>query len=288
MRFVTFLLEEKERVGVMNEDCSMVIDLSPIASSTLLQCIKQGEAFIKEVEAFLQNKNGAMFSLDEVTLLAPIPRPQKNIFCVGKNYALHAIEMGSEDDIPKYPLIFSKAPTTVIGPNMEVDSHQDVTNELDYEGEIALIIGKDGKNIKKEEAFDYIFGYTLLNDITARDLQRAHQQYLLGKSLDTTCPLGPWITYKSLVNRPHDLQLETRVNGELRQSANTSQFIFDIPTIIETLSKGMTLEAGDIIATGTPAGVGSGFQPPKHLKPGDEIEITVKELGVLRNKIMMM
>jgi 2-keto-4-pentenoate hydratase/2-oxohepta-3-ene-1,7-dioic acid hydratase in catechol pathway len=193
--------------------------------------------------------------------------------------------MGSIADIPEYPMIFSKAPTAVIGPDMEVENHSHLTNELDYEGEIAVIIGRTGKAIKKEEAYDYVFGYTLVNDMTARNLQRDHKQFLIGKSLDTTCPMGPYITHKSLVKNPDNLYLKTKVNGEIRQSASTEQFIFDIPTIIETLSKGMTLEAGDIIATGTPAGVGSGFNPPKHLKPGDEIEITVEELGVLRNKV---
>lgn len=290
MRFVTFLYEQEQKVGVLTEDCTKVIDLRKINKkfpTTLLECIQLGDPFVAEVETIVKENQFEpyTYSLQDVTLLAPIPRPQKNIFCVGKNYAAHAIEMGSKDDIPKYPMIFSKAPTAVIGPNTEVENHKEITNELDYEGEIAVIIGKTGKGIKKEEAYEYVFGYTLINDLTARDLQRNHQQFLLGKSLDTSCPMGPWITHKSLVPHPDRLYLETKVNGEIRQAASTEQFIFDIPTIIETLSRGMTLEAGDIIATGTPAGVGSGFKPPKHLQPGDEIEISVKELGVLKNRV---
>lgn len=148
------------------------------------------------------------------------------------------------------------------------------------------MIGKKGSKIPKEDAMDYVFGYTILNDITARDLQKRHGQYFLGKSLDTACPIGPSIAYKSLINNPHNLIIETRVNGEIRQSANTEQFIFDIPTIIETISKAITIEPGDIIATGTPAGVGMGMKPPKYLKAGDIVEIRVEGLGFLRNKVI--
>lgn len=301
MRFATFMYEGKEAVGVLDNTCQNVIDLHKVQRAmkqevtlpdTMIECIRQGQVFLNEVAELLQwsEKNGEeeyKYSLDNsgLKLLAPIPRPLKNIFCVGKNYAAHAIEMGSAADIPEHPMIFSKAPTTVIGPNETVLNHKDITNELDYEGEIAVIIGKKGKGIKKEEVQDYIFGYTLLNDVTARDLQRRHQQYLLGKSLDTACPMGPWITHESLIEDTNNLQLETKINGEVRQSANTKQFIFDIPTIISTISAGTTLEPGDIIATGTPSGVGSGFKPPKHLQPGDEMVVTVPELGVLINKV---
>lgn len=301
MRFVTIVKDNEQVVGLLNENCTKVIDLKKVQAlqmgevtfpSTLGECVTLGERFINEVQElanWVKDNEGVAenftYDLDEVELLAPIPRPQKNIFCVGKNYAAHAIEMGSAADIPEHPMIFSKAPTTVTGPKAVVENHQQITNELDYEGEIAVIIGKTGKAIKKEDAYDYVFGYTLINDITARNLQRDHKQFLIGKSLDTSCPMGPWITHKNLIDNPDNLFLETKVNGEIRQAASTEQFIFDIPTIIETLSKGMTLEAGDIIATGTPAGVGSGFNPPKHLKPGDEIEIRVAELGVLTNTI---
>ncbi|HHY21140.1 MAG TPA: fumarylacetoacetate hydrolase family protein [Bacilli bacterium] len=298
MRFTTFLHEDEQRVGlIFNED--LVIDLveaqkergeSESIPGTLIECIDEGERFLElvlELEAWVKATQStvSVFPLNEVKLLAPIPRPRKNIFCVGKNYAAHAIEMGSAADIPEYPMLFSKAPTTVIGPNDEIEPHNHLTSELDYEGEIAIVIGKKGKRIAKEVAMDYVFGYMLLNDVTARDLQRRHKQFLLGKSIDTFCPTGPWLTHKSLISDPSDLTLTTKVNGELRQTGYTKHFIFDIPTIIETISAGTTLEPGDIIATGTPAGVGNGFNPPKFLKQGDVIEIEVKELGMLVNRV---
>lgn len=262
-----------------------------IFPATLLDCITQGDAFIQRVEELLgwihtNGLEGELFqSLEDVDLLAPIPRPAKNIFCVGKNYAEHAIEMGSSADIPKHLMVFTKAPTTVIGQNETVLYDQEVTKELDYEGELAVIIGKKGKNIRKEDAFQHVFGYTVMNDITARDLQRRHKQFFLGKSLDTTCPIGPWIVHHSVLPDPHSLHIETKVNGEIRQKACTDQFIFPIDEIIAVLSKGMTLEPGDIIATGTPAGVGKGYQPPKFLQQGDVMEVTIEQIGTLRNQV---
>ncbi|WP_078555309.1 fumarylacetoacetate hydrolase family protein [Bacillus alkalicellulosilyticus] len=298
MRFVSLQQNNCFSIGVVINEANEIVNLNeaqtimktenPLPNS-LIDCLER-EDFLKEVSNLLEwiEKNQlkqCTYQWDTVQVVAPIPRPRKNIFCVGKNYAAHAIEMGSAADIPSNPMIFSKTPTTVTGPNAFIDSHSELTKELDYEGEIAVIIGKTGKNIQKDEVEDYIFGYTLVNDVTARDLQRKHKQFLLGKSLDTSCPMGPWITHKSEIENPDELFLQTKVNGEIRQAASTNQFIFDIPTIIETISKGTTLEIGDIIATGTPAGVGSGFTPPKHLKPGDVIEISVKELGTLRNTV---
>lgn len=300
MRFVTFEYKEQQRIGMLNEDQTRVIDLVKVLNekgstvnspSSLLEAMDLGESFIHEVTAsiyWLEKRNIEDYSFflkdPELRLLAPIPRPRKNIFCVGKNYAAHAIEMGSAHDIPEHLLMFTKAPTTVIGTEGRVLNHAHLTNELDYEGEIAVVIGKKGKAIKEEEAYDYIFGYTLLNDITARNLQKKHKQFFLGKSLDTTCPMGPWITHSSLV-KDSVLEIETKVNGELRQKGSIDQMIFSIPTIISVISQGMTLEPGDIIATGTPSGVGSGFKPPKYLKSGDQIEVRVDELGVLKNTI---
>ncbi|MGO4888508.1 fumarylacetoacetate hydrolase family protein [Anaerobacillus sp. MEB173] len=301
MRFVTFLYDQYETYGIINDSYDEIIDVrkaqwfmskEAILPSSLLAGIKEGDVFLNMVNQVVQwaKENVDEQYIYEITnpnikLLAPIPRPAKNIFCVGKNYAAHAIEMGSAADIPEYPMIFSKAPTTVIGHESIMLNHKEVTDSLDYEGELAVIIGKKGKAIKKEEAFDYVFGYTIINDVTARDLQKKHKQFLIGKSLDTSCPMGPYITHRSVVDDPHQLAIETKVNGESRQVGNTEQFIFDIPTIIATISQGMTLEAGDIIATGTPAGVGSGFNPPKYLQPGDVIEITVERLGTLRNQL---
>lgn len=205
--------------------------------------------------------------------------------CVGKNYRDHAIEMGSEQDIPKDIMIFTKATNTVIGHGETVLHHGEVTEELDYEGELAVVIGKRGKGVSPEDALDYVFGYTILNDITARDLQKKHGQFFIGKSLDTTCPIGPYLVTRDDIADPQNLEIKTRVNGETRQSSNTSEMIFNIPTIISTLSKGMTLEPGDIIATGTPAGVGKGFKPPLFLKKGDRVEIEIESLGILTNQL---
>ncbi|WP_078430293.1 fumarylacetoacetate hydrolase family protein [Alkalihalobacterium alkalinitrilicum] len=300
MKFLTFEYNGLQGVGILNQDQTRIIGLQKVQNdkehhvkvpNSLLEAIELGEAFIHEATEILkwvEERNSEEYSYPlsnpNVKVLAPIPRPTKNIFCVGKNYAAHAIEMGSADDIPKHLLMFTKAPTAVIGTEETVLNHAELTSELDYEGEIAIVIGKKGKAIKEEEALDYIFGYTLLNDITARDLQKRHNQFFLGKSLDTTCPIGPWITHSSFVNH-NELDIETRVNGELRQKGSTNQMIFSIPTIISVISQGMTLEPGDIIATGTPSGVGSGFNPPRYMKSGDEIEIRVNGLGVLTNTI---
>ncbi len=188
-------------------------------------------------------------------------------------------------DLPKYPVVFSKPPTTVIGPEMDIDSHPGVTEQLDYEGELAVVIGSKAKSVKKESAFEYVFGYTIINDVTARDKQRLHGQWLLGKSFDTFCPMGPVLVNKDALAHPHSLQLTTRVNGEVRQSSNTSLMIFDIPTLIATITAGTTLEPGDIIATGTPAGVGKGFKPPRFLKAGDTVEVEIEGIGLLRNRV---
>ncbi len=287
-------------VGLVNPDETRVLLLNRaeeirsgnrIFPKSLTECISLGDEFISKVNDLLiwaesQGQTEELYiSLEEVNLLAPIPRPQKNIFCVGKNYTEHAIEMGSADDIPEHIMVFTKAPTTVIGPDEPVLSHRDVTDQLDYEGELAVIIGKKGRAIKQEEALDYVFGYSIINDVTARDLQSRHKQFFIGKSLDTTCPFGPWIVHKSVIPNPNALDIETRINGEVRQSSSTKNLIFSIEEIISVLSRGMTLEPGDIIATGTPAGVGKGYKPPKFLKPGDEMEIRIEKIGTLENLV---
>lgn len=232
-----------------------------------------------------EDRGSYVYPLSDVTLHAPIPKPTKNIMCVGKNYQDHVMEMGSAADIPKDVMIFTKAPTSVVGQEADILLHEDVTSELDYEGELAIVIGKTGKNIAPEEVHDYIFGYTILNDITARDLQKKHKQFFIGKSLDTTCPMGPYIVHKSVIEDHGALHVETKVNGEVRQSASTELMIFPIEDIVSTLSKGMTLEAGDIIATGTPSGVGKGFEPPKFLASGDQVEVTIEPIGTLSNRV---
>lgn len=294
MKFVTVKDQDCEFIGLVDDSKKLVLPLKRVWDqleegffpNTMLEAVELGDEFITKVQRLLKNvTNESYIPIDSVRLLSPMTKLRKNILCVGKNYAEHAIEMGSEKDIPKHPIIFTKAPTTVIGHGAEVQNHQDVTSELDYEGELAVIIGKKGSKISKEEALDYVFGYSIINDVTARDLQAQHKQFFLGKSLDTTCPMGPWIVHASAIENPHHLEIETKINGEVRQHSNTQNFIFPIDEIIHVLSKGMTLEPGDIIATGTPAGVGKGFKPPRFLKPGDKMEITIEKLGTLVNTI---
>jgi 2-keto-4-pentenoate hydratase/2-oxohepta-3-ene-1,7-dioic acid hydratase in catechol pathway len=260
-----------------------------ILSDTMLEAIEMGELYIERVKELMTQIEAIdtqyFYDLGQVKLLAPIPYPRKNVFCVGKNYADHAIEMGSAADIPEDIIVFTKTPTTVIGHKETVLNHADVSSELDYEGELAIVIGKRGSKISEEDAKSYIYGYTIVNDITARDLQAKHKQFFLGKSLDTTCPMGPWLVHHSEIANPNELNISTKINGEVRQNSNTNQCIFSIEKIISILSKGMTLEPGDIIATGTPAGVGKGFKPPKFLQPGDQMEITVEGIGTLVNTI---
>ncbi len=238
---------------------------------------------------------GAWTPLSGRHLLAPIPRPARNIFCVGKNYHEHAKEFAQSgfdtsavrgEMAPEFPVIFTKPFSTVIGDGDPVPAHAGLTAQLDYEAELAVIIGKPGIGISRAAALDHVWGYCIVNDVTARDLQQRHRQWFLGKSLDGFCPMGPWIVSADEVGDSADLNVRCWINGELRQDANTRDLIFDIPTIIETISAGITLLPGDIIATGTPAGVGIGFKPPKFLHPGDVMKISIDKLGTLTNLIM--
>jgi 2-keto-4-pentenoate hydratase/2-oxohepta-3-ene-1,7-dioic acid hydratase in catechol pathway len=236
---------------------------------------------------------GPAIALQQVQLLAPIPRPRRNVFCVGKNYHAHAREFAgsgfdssakSGGDIPAAPIIFSKVPESVIGPNDAIVIPAEVSTAIDYEAELTVVVGKGGKGIRKADAMQHVWGYTIINDMTARDWQGRHSQWLLGKSFDTFCPMGPWlVTADELDGQATDVKCW--VNGELRQDANTKDFIFDIPTLIETISAGITLYPGDLIATGTPAGVGIGYKPPKYLKSGDVVRIEIGGIGVLENPL---
>ncbi|KYC97211.1 hypothetical protein B5V88_05100 [Heyndrickxia sporothermodurans] len=297
MKFVSFEWNGIEQYGVIDEQTNDILNLSSVVENkenfslplTLIEGIKQGDSFVAEVDRALRKlekeKETFLVKSDSITWLSPIPHPTKNIMCVGKNYRDHAIEMGSEADIPEHVMVFTKAPTAVTGHLSPIDAHSEITNELDYEGELAVVIGVGGKNIKRENALQHVFGYTILNDITARDLQDRHKQFFIGKSLDTSCPIGPWIVHHSQINNANQLNITTKVNNEIRQNSNTKHFIFPIEEIISTLSKGMTLEPGDIIATGTPAGVGKGFKPPIFLKKDDVIEISIEGIGTLTNKV---
>ncbi|MDR7417793.1 MAG: fumarylacetoacetate hydrolase family protein [Armatimonadota bacterium] len=219
----------------------------------------------------------------KVRFLAPIPRPRKNIVCLGRNYAEHAKESGGQ--VPTVPIFFTKPPTCVVGPGAAV-VHHPVTEKLDYEVELAAIIGRRGRDIPESRALAHVFGYTIMNDVTARDLQRRHEQWFKGKSLDTFAPMGPVVAHRSAIRDPQNLVLRLRVNGEQRQHASTRGMVFPVARIISVLSAGMTLEPGDIIATGTPEGVGMGMNPPVWLKPGDVMEAEIEGIGVLRNPIV--
>lgn len=235
---------------------------------------------------------GQAIALQQVQLTAPIPRPRRNVFCVGKNYHAHAKEFAgsgfdssakSGGDIPSAPIIFSKVPESVIGPNDNIVCPA-VSDALDYEAELTVVIGKGGKGISKADAMQHVWGYTIINDMTARDWQGRHSQWLLGKSFDTFCPMGPWLVSADEMDG-QNTDVKCWVNGELRQNANTKDFIFDIPTLIECISAGITLYPGDLIATGTPAGVGIGYKPPKYLKSGDVVRIEIDGIGVLENPL---
>lgn len=235
---------------------------------------------------------GPGIPLEDVKLLAPMPMPSGAIMCIGKNYADHVKEIDTwktapdiaSPNIPKYPIVFTKAPQSVIGLGAAIRYPHSITTQVDYETELAVIIGKSGHGIKREDAMSHVFGYTILNDVTARDLQKRHQQWFMGKSCDTFCPMGPWIVPATEING-HDLRIQCWINGELRQDARTSEMIFSIPQLIETISSGITLQPGDIIATGTPSGVGSGFDPPRHLVPGDSILMKIEGIGELHNHV---
>ncbi|MDQ0313642.1 fumarylacetoacetate hydrolase family protein [Amorphus orientalis] len=232
-------------------------------------------------------------SLSEVQLEAPIPLPKRNVFCVGKNYHDHAHEFArsgfdssaASGAVPAHPIIFSKVPQSVVANGADVIVDPSVTQAVDYEAELAVIIGKGGRGIRAEDAFDHVWGYTIVNDVTARDLQGRYSQWLIGKSQDTFCPMGPFAVTRDEIDIA-DTEISCTVNGELRQQSNTRLLIFDIPTIIETISAGVTLEPGDVIATGTPAGVGIGFDPPKYLKSGDVVRVEIAGIGVLENTIV--
>jgi 2-keto-4-pentenoate hydratase/2-oxohepta-3-ene-1,7-dioic acid hydratase in catechol pathway len=229
--------------------------------------------------------------LSEATLEAPIPRPRRNIYCVGKNYHEHAHEFAKSGfdssakngAVPHYPIIFSKVPESVVAHRDGVTIDKSVSEAVDYEAELGVVIGRGGRGIKPANALDHVWGYTIINDVTARDLQGRHSQWLIGKSQDTFCPMGPWAVTRDEIDLA-DTRVQCWINGELRQDANTRDLIFDIPTIIATISAGVTLLPGDVIASGTPAGVGIGFTPPKYVIPGDVARIEIAGIGVLENE----
>ncbi|WP_298400418.1 fumarylacetoacetate hydrolase family protein [uncultured Chloroflexus sp.] len=286
MKLLTYRYEGVERVGALRGD--EVIDLSPVAVS-MLELIEGGPELLAEARKVVETAAGGP-ALAAVELRAPIPRPRKNIICLGMNYAAHAIESlrakGLPEKLPQHPVFFSKMPTAVNHPNAPVPLLADVSSQRDWEVELAVIIGRRGRDIPASEAYDYVFGYTILNDVSARDLQSRHHQFFYSKSLDGSAPMGPWIVTADEIPDPHALGIRLRLNGELVQNSMTRDMIFDIPTCIATFSRGITLEPGDIIATGTPAGVGMGMTPQRWLQAGDVMEAEIDGIGVLRNEVV--
>jgi 2-keto-4-pentenoate hydratase/2-oxohepta-3-ene-1,7-dioic acid hydratase in catechol pathway len=236
---------------------------------------------------------GSGHSLGGAKLLAPIPSPPHNVMCVGKNYHAHAREFTKSgydagataaDAIPEYPIIFTKPSSSISGPYDDIPLWPGLDGAVDYEAELAVVIGKSGRFISREKALDHVFGYTVINDVTDRDLQRIHKQWFLGKGIDGFGPMGPWITPANEVDVT-SLRVICRVNGEVRQDCSTADLIFDVPALIETISRSVTLSPGDVIATGTPVGVGIGFEPPRFLKDGDVVEVEISGLGAIRNMV---
>ena len=283
MRFVTYI----DPSGVRRPGFIEGERVVPLDSESLTECVGFDPEQSSLLAIYAASKNDD-HALSEVQLCAPLV-PQKNVFCVGRNYLEHAKEgaraAGKELTLPGVPTFFTKAPTAVADPDSTLSFSQMLSKEYDWEGELALIIGTQGRDIDEANALQHVFGYTILNDITARDLQRAHLQWFKGKSLDNSCPLGPWIVTPDEIGDPQNLKIELRINGVIKQSSNTSGMIFSVARIIAELSKGMTLEAGDIIATGTPEGVGFARTPPEFFKNGDKVEIEIEKIGTLRNTI---
>ena len=286
MRIASWTWGGRDHVGTLSADGREATPLALADASRgalgLIQALARGEPLLPA--------SGTRLPVDAVTLRAPLPKPLRSLFCAGRNYHAHAAELAGtvfRDSLPKqdeWPIVFGKLPECVIGPNDPVRlPGVAVSSQIDYESELAVVIGRGGRDIARSRAMEHVFGYTIVNDVSARDVQVRHQQWDLGKSFDTFCPMGPCIvTADELDGR--DTRVRGWVNGELRQDGRTRDLIFDIATLIETCSRGITLYPGDVIATGTPAGVGMGFDPPKWLRAGDVVRIEIDGIGVIENR----
>jgi 2-keto-4-pentenoate hydratase/2-oxohepta-3-ene-1,7-dioic acid hydratase in catechol pathway len=289
MRLVTFEHDGRTRIGGLRRDgeTEVVVPFDDRLPATMVELVGLGEVALEA--AAEQTEAGRGIALSDVHLLAPV-RPRNNVMCIGKNYADHAAEFaGSGFDasqkqaVPDHPIVFTKAVSSIVAPGDPVDVSADSTRTSDYEGELAVVIGRGGRGIAAADAFDHVLGYTVLNDLTVREIQKRHVQFFLGKSPATYCPMGPAIVTRDEVPDVTALWVRTTVNGEERQAAPVKDLIFDIPTLVETISAWVALEPGDVIATGTPAGVGIGFDPPRYLRPGDVVSVTIDRLGTLTN-----
>ena len=289
MKIAAFLHQGQPGVGIVSADLASVqpFDMSlperTLGALPVIERLADGRGLPALLPAI---------AMRALSLTAPLPKPRRNIFCVGKNYFEHAREFAgsgfdssakSGGDIPAFPIYFSKVPESVIGPDAAVEMPA-ASSAIDYEAELTVVIGKGGKGISKADALKHVWGYTIINDVTARDWQGRHSQWLLGKSFDTFCPMGPWLVSADELDGTNT-RVRCYVNDELRQDASTTDLIFDIPTLIETLSAGITVYPGDLIATGTPVGVGIGFKPPKYLKSGDMLRVEIDGIGALSNPV---
>ena len=297
MRLVTFspISGGAPRPGLVLDD-NRIVDIASRELTTagvdfksMLGIIHGGMKARIALDTLVESPPAAAYALAEVKLHAPIPRPTKNVFCVGWNYLEHfeegAKKLQDNRELPKYPVLFSKAPTAVNGPYDPIPFDASISTSLDWEAELGMIIGTGGKNISEADAMKHVFGFTVINDVSWRDLQRRHGgQWLKGKSLDGTCPMGPWIVTADAID-PRNLRSACRVNGVTKQDSNTKFLYFKLPRIIAELSLGTTLEPGDVISTGTPEGVGFARTPPEFMKPGDLMETEIEGIGILRNVI---
>lgn len=289
MRIATYFADGRRHVGLVSTDGLTLtpMDLAPeLAEKGALSLIETLAA-----GGDLPAASGAKVKVADVVLAAPLPQPRRNVWCVGRNYHAHAKELSAsvfKDNNAKadeWPIVFTKVPECVVGPHDDVLVPSEISKQIDYEAELAVVIGKGGKNITRAAALEHVFGYTVVNDVTARDVQMRHGQWDMGKSFDTFCPMGPWIVTADEFDGTKT-RVRCWVNGELRQDGPTENMIFDIPTLIETISRGITLYPGDVIATGTPAGVGMGMSPPRYLQAGDVVRVEIDGLGSIENKFV--
>lgn len=292
MKLVTVRHQEQTHLGVQQGDLVFLPSrLNRGFPDDMLELIRAGAQALESLRTAQSDApTSAFVPAEEVDLLAPIPRPRQNIMCMGLNYADHVEEAAASlsrgKDLPKYPIVFTKAANSVNDPYGDIPLDPAVSDKMDWEVELAVVVGATGKNIAAENADGHIFGYTVLNDISARNLQRRHQQFYIGKSLEGSCPMGPCIVTRDEIQDPHELDLWCRVNGEEKQHSNTRHQIFRIGEQLAALSQGRWLEAGDILATGTPSGVGFARTPPEYLRVGDVVECGVEKIGILRNRVI--
>jgi 2-keto-4-pentenoate hydratase/2-oxohepta-3-ene-1,7-dioic acid hydratase in catechol pathway len=285
MRLATYEQNGTARVGAVVDD--RIVEVG----RDMVELISGGPAALEHALALSRSANGTR--LDDVRLIAPIPRPRRDVFCVGWNYSEHFREgqlirgKDAPADLPEWPALFSKGPNTVVGPEAGVRYPAPHSEQLDWECELAVVIGRECRDVREEDALEHVFGYTCANDVSVRDVQRRHGgQWFKGKNFDTHLPLGPWIVTADEIPNPHALRIRTRVNGTTKQDSRTEHMVFTVPRILRDLSAGMTLVPGDVVITGTPEGVGFARKPPEYLKVGDVVEVEIEHIGVLRNPII--